>query len=42
VRELLVPVADEFLTAQEVGDWVSNVREDGPKLIEPRAETTLF
>jgi hypothetical protein len=35
-------VPDDALLAQEVGDLVSNVREDGPQLIEPRAETTLF
>ena len=42
IRGLLVPVPDDALLAQEVGDLVSNVREDGPQLIEPRAETTLF
>jgi hypothetical protein len=35
-------VSGDALLAQEVGDLVSNVREDGPALIEPRAETTLF
>ncbi|MGH8881722.1 MAG: SOS response-associated peptidase [Stackebrandtia sp.] len=42
MRGLLVPVPDDALLAQEVGDLVSNVREDGPQLTEPRAETTLF
>ena len=40
--ELLAPAPEDALAAREVGDLVSNVREDGPALIEPRAETTLF
>ena len=39
---LLVPAAEDALVAREVGDLVSNVREDGPELIEPRVEATLF
>jgi putative SOS response-associated peptidase YedK len=39
---LLVPAPAGLLEAREVGDHVSNVREDGPALIEPRAEATLF
>jgi putative SOS response-associated peptidase YedK len=39
---LLVPAPAGALAAREVGDLVSNVREDGPALIEPRAEATLF
>ena len=32
----------EGLETREVADLVNNVREDGPALIEPRAEATLF
>jgi putative SOS response-associated peptidase YedK len=39
---LLSPAPDDALEAREVGDLVSNVREDGPALIEPRTESTLF
>ena len=39
---LLAPAPAGVLEAREVGDLVSNVREDGPALIEPRAEATLF
>jgi putative SOS response-associated peptidase YedK len=38
LRRLLAPVADDLLVAREVGDFVNNVREDGPHLIEPRQE----
>jgi len=38
---LLVPWRDGLET-REVSDLVNNVREDGPALIEPRTETTLF
>jgi putative SOS response-associated peptidase YedK len=36
LRELLAPAAEDLLVAREVGDWVNDVREDGPHLIEPR------
>lgn len=39
---LLAPPPDDALAAREVNDLVSNVRENGPALIEPRAATTLF
>lgn len=39
---LLVPAPKGALEAREVGDFVSNVREDGPELVAPRAESTLF
>jgi putative SOS response-associated peptidase YedK len=42
VAGLLLPAPADALEAREVGDLVSNVREDGPALIEPRAEATLF
>ena len=35
---LLVPAADDALIAREVSDLVNDVREDGPRLIEPREE----
>jgi putative SOS response-associated peptidase YedK len=35
---LLVPVPEEALIAREVADLVNDVREDGPRLIEPREE----
>jgi putative SOS response-associated peptidase YedK len=38
LRELLVPAQDEALVAREVGDYVNDVREDGPHLIEPREQ----
>ncbi|MEO8093184.1 MAG: SOS response-associated peptidase [bacterium] len=38
LRRLLRPAPEEMLTAREVGDFVNNVREDGPHLIEPRKE----
>jgi putative SOS response-associated peptidase YedK len=37
--ELLSPVPDDALVAREVGDFVNSVRDDGPRLIEPRAES---
>ena len=42
LMELLRPAAEGVLETREVSDLVSNVREDGPALIEPRAATTLF
>ncbi|MDQ3572578.1 MAG: SOS response-associated peptidase [Actinomycetota bacterium] len=39
---LLTPAPEDALETREVSDLVSNVRQDGPELIEPRAETTLF
>jgi len=35
---LLIPAADDALIAREVSDLVNDVREDGPRLIEPREE----
>ena len=35
---LLVPAAEDALIAREVYDLVNDVREDGPRLIEPREE----
>ena len=35
---LLVPAPEEALIAREVPDLVNDVREDGPRLIEPREE----
>ncbi len=43
LRELLAPAPEDLLVAREVGDWVNDVREDGPHLIEPReAQPQLF
>ena len=33
---LLVPAPAGVLAARDVGDYVNDVRDDGPKLIEPR------
>lgn len=41
LKRLLAPYPGE-LEAREVADLVSNVREDGPALIEPRERSTLF
>jgi putative SOS response-associated peptidase YedK len=41
LKRLLVPYEGELAT-REVSDLVNSVREDGPELIEPRAEATLF
>jgi len=38
LRELLGPAPDDMLVAREVGDFVNDVREEGPHLIEPREE----
>ena len=38
LRRLLSPVPDDLLSAREVGDFVNDVRDDGPHLIEPRQE----
>ena len=38
LHELLAPAPADVLTAREVGDYVNDVREDGPHLIEPRPE----
>ena len=38
LRALLVPARDDMLVGREVGDFVNDVREDGPHLIEPREE----
>jgi putative SOS response-associated peptidase YedK len=39
---LLVPAADDLLVAREVGDYVNDVRRDGPELIEPREEQSAL
>jgi putative SOS response-associated peptidase YedK len=36
--ELLVPAPEGAIVAREVGDFVNDVRMDGPELIEPREE----
>jgi putative SOS response-associated peptidase YedK len=36
---LLAPAPDDALITREVGDFVNDVRDDGPHLIERRAET---
>lgn len=41
LKRLLAPYRGELET-REVSDLVNSVREDGPALIEPRAEATLF
>ncbi|HYH60507.1 MAG TPA: SOS response-associated peptidase [Solirubrobacterales bacterium] len=41
LARLMSPFRDG-LEIREVSDLVNNVREDGPSLIEPRAEATLF
>jgi putative SOS response-associated peptidase YedK len=38
LRDLLAPAADGLLAAREVGDFVNDVRDDGPHLIEPREQ----
>ena len=38
LARLLAPAPDGLLVAREVGDFVNDVREDGPHLIEPREE----
>jgi putative SOS response-associated peptidase YedK len=38
LRELLAPAPEGMLVAREVGDFVNDVRDDGPHLIEPREE----
>ena len=38
LAKLLAPAPDGLLVAREVGDFVNDVREDGPHLIEPREE----
>src|SRR4051794_18925041 len=38
LHALLAPAPEELLVVREVGDFVNNVREDGPHLIEPREE----
>ena len=35
---LLAPAPEDALIAREVGDFVNDVRDDGPRLIEKRAE----
>jgi len=42
LMRLLAPPPEDALDAREVADLVSNVREDGPELIAPRSEATLF
>ncbi len=38
LMSLLVPAPEDALAALEVGDFVNDVRKDGPGLIEPREE----
>lgn len=38
LKRLLAPAPDELLVVREVGDFVNDVRDDGPHLIEPREE----
>ncbi len=38
LRDLLVPAPKDLLVGREVGDFVNDVRDDGPHLIEPREE----
>ena len=38
LAKLLAPAPDGLLVGREVGDFVNDVREDGPHLIEPREE----
>jgi putative SOS response-associated peptidase YedK len=38
LRGLLVPAPEDLLVVREVGDFVNDVRDDGPHLIEPREE----
>jgi len=38
LAQLLLPAPEGMLVAREVGDFVNDVREDGPHLIEPRRE----
>lgn len=42
LRELLAPAPEDLLVAREVGDYVNNVRCDGPQLIEPREEQSAL
>jgi putative SOS response-associated peptidase YedK len=35
---LLSPAPDDLLALREVGDFVNDVRDDGPHLVEPREE----
>jgi putative SOS response-associated peptidase YedK len=39
---LLVPAPEDLLVVREVGDFVNDVRDDGPHLLEPRAAQQLF
>jgi putative SOS response-associated peptidase YedK len=39
---LLAPAPEELLVVREVGDFVNDVRDDGPHLLEPRAAQQLF
>lgn len=42
LAELLRPAPDDLLTSRVVSDLVNNVREDGPRLIEPREEQSAL
>jgi putative SOS response-associated peptidase YedK len=35
---VLAPAPEDALVAREIGDFVNDVRDDGPHLIEKRAE----
>ena len=39
---LLVPAPDDALVALEVGDYVNDVRKDGPELIAPREQQSAL
>ncbi len=39
---MLKPAPDDLLTSRVVSDLVNNVREDGPRLIEPREEQSAL
>ena len=42
LAQLLKPPPDDLLTSRVVSDLVNNVREDGPRLIEPREEQSAL
>jgi putative SOS response-associated peptidase YedK len=39
---LLIPAPDDALVTREVGDYVNDVRKDGPELITPREEQSAL
>jgi putative SOS response-associated peptidase YedK len=42
LTQLLKPAPDDLLTSRVVSDLVNSVREDGPRLIEPREEQSAL